>query len=193
MELSGIHLGRRDPATLDRVLAAAGNAALNYDHEGSTLQHGAVPGVPDRSYSIEVPGDLAVARETLRRWAPHAGIKARIVPTGAPMEPGTTLLVVAAFGPLEMAVPDRVVAVVDEPERFGFAYGTLTGHAEAGEEAFLAEQIAPDQLRLTVRVQAGPATWLAKLGTPVVAVLQKTAARRYLAAWAAAITKEESS
>lgn len=193
MELSGIHLGRRDQATLDRLLAAADNAALNYDHEGSTLQDGAVPGVSDRAYSIAVKGDLAVARTTLRRWAPHAGIKARIVPTGARMEPGTTLLVVAPFGPVEMAVPDRVVVVVDEPDRFGFAYGTLAGHAEAGEEAFLAEQVAPDELRLTVRVQAGPATLLAKLGTPLVTLLQRAAARRYLAAWSAAIAKEASS
>jgi len=39
-------------------------------------------------------------------------------------------------------------------------------------------------------VQAGPATLLARLGTPVVTLLQKAAVRRYLAAWSAAITKE---
>ena len=91
-----------------------------------------------------------------------------------------------------MAVPDRVVAVIDEDRRFGFAYGTLAGHAEAGEEAFLAEQVAPGRLRLTVRVQARPATFLARLGAPVVALLQKAAAKRYLSAWAAAIAEAAS-
>jgi uncharacterized protein (UPF0548 family) len=86
-----------------------------------------------------------------------------------------------------MAVPDRIVVVVDEPHRFGFAYGTLVGHAEAGEELFLAEQIAPGRLRLTVRVQARPATPLARLGTPLVTLLQRAAARRYLAAWSDAV------
>ena len=151
-----------------------------------------MPGPPDRSFSIDVDGTLAAATATLQRWAPHAGIKARIHPEGAPMVEGTTLLVVAPFGPLEMVVPDRIVAVVDEPERFGFAYGTLAGHAETGEECFLAEPLGPDRLRLTVRVQAGPATFMARLGTPVVTLLQKAAARRYLAAWSAAITTEGS-
>lgn len=192
MELSGIYVGRRSEATLERLLASAHGAALSYGHVGSTLVDGDVPGVPDRTFSIEVTGTLAAAAATLRRWAPHAGINARIVPDGSAMEPGSTLLVVAPFGPFEMAVPDRVIAVVDEPDRFGFAYGTLAGHAEAGEEAFLAEQITPDRLRLTVRVQARAATLLARLGTPVVVLLQKAAAQRYLQAWAAAIEEEAS-
>jgi uncharacterized protein (UPF0548 family) len=141
---------------------------------------------------MEVAGDLGAATRTLRAWAPHRGIKGRIHPTEAPMVEGTTLLVVAPLGPVEMAVPDRIVAVVDEPTRFGFAYGTLAGHAEVGEECFLAEQIGEGRLRLTVRVQAGPATLLARLATPLVVFIQKAAVRRYLAAWAAAITEEGS-
>jgi uncharacterized protein (UPF0548 family) len=99
------------------------------------------------------------------------------------------LLVVAPFGLLEMAVPDRIVAVVDEPARFGFAYGTLTGHAEVGEECFVAEQVADGRLRLTIRVQAGPATWPARLAAPLVTYLQRAAVRRYLVSWSAAITE----
>ena len=187
MELSGIHLGRRSAEALRELLAAAEQADLSYGHVGSTLRDGSVDGAGDRTFTIDAPGTLTVAAATLRAWAPHRGIRARILPEDAALAEGTTLLVVAPFGPLEMAVPDRVVAVVDEPTRFGFAYGTLTGHAEAGEEAFLAEQVGPGRLRLTVRVQARPATLLARLGTPVVTVLQKAAARRYLKAWAAAI------
>ncbi len=192
MELSGIHLGHRSPHRLEVLLAAAADAGLSYPHVGSTLREGPVAGIPDRSFSIEVPGSLAAASVTLRRWAPHDGIRANILPVGAALEEGTTVLVVAPLGPFEMAVPDRVVGLVDEPDRFGFAYGTLAGHAEAGEEAFVAEQIAADRLRLTVRVQARAATFLARLGTPVVTLLQKAAAKRYLAAWAAAIAEEAS-
>ena len=39
------------------------------------------------------------------------------------------------LGPVR--APCRVVYVVDEPDRRGFAYGTLPGHAESGEELFL--------------------------------------------------------
>ena len=192
MELSGIHLGRHADDDLAALLATARGADLSYSHVGSTVREGSVAGVPDRSFTIEAPGSLAAAQATLRRWAPHVGIRGRILPADAALEPGTTLVVVAPLGPLEMAVPDRVVAVIDEHSRFGFAYGTLAGHAEAGEEAFLAEQVAPGRLRLTVRVQARPATFLARLGTPVVALLQQAAAKRYLSAWAAAIAEAAS-
>jgi uncharacterized protein (UPF0548 family) len=187
VELSGIALGRRRRAELDVALARARAAKLSYAHVGSTLVPGSVRGASDRSFVQELDGSLAAATATLRDWAAHRGIGGRPHPTDAPLEVGTTLLVVAAVGPFEMAVPDRIVAVVDEPTRFGFAYGSLVGHAEAGEELFLAEQTSPGRLRLTVRVQARPATVLARIGGPVVTVLQRVAARRYLAAWAAAI------
>jgi uncharacterized protein (UPF0548 family) len=35
-----------------------------------------------------------------------------------------------------LAIPCRIVYCSDEPNRFGFAYGTLLGHPERGEEAF---------------------------------------------------------
>ena len=38
----------------------------------------------------------------------------------------------------------RVVYVVDEPGRFGLAYGTLPGHVERGEERFLVERDSTD-------------------------------------------------
>ena len=43
--------------------------------------------------------------------------------------------VIVHLGPVQ--APCRVVYVVDEPDRRGFAYGTLPGHAESGEELFL--------------------------------------------------------
>jgi uncharacterized protein (UPF0548 family) len=190
VELSGLALGRRGDERLRRLLATAEQAELSYDHPGSTLQPGSVTGVPDRSLSIEIVGNMTSAARTLCQWAPHGGIRARIHPEAAPIAVGTTLLVIAPFGPFELAVPDRVVAVVEDAGRFGFAYGTLAGHAEAGEELFLAEQVAPGRLRLTVRVQAVPATLPARLGKPLVSVLQKAAARRYLTAWAAAIESQ---
>jgi uncharacterized protein (UPF0548 family) len=172
---------------LRSLLAAAEQAELSYDHPGSTLQERSIPGVADRSFALGARGDLTSATAALHRWAPHRGIRARIHPPEARIDVGVTLLVVAPFGPFEMAVPDRIVAVVDEPTLFGFAYGTLTGHAEAGEELFLAEQVATGRLRLTVRVHAQPATLSARLGAPLVTLLQRIAARRYLTSWAAEI------
>ncbi|HJR26090.1 MAG TPA: DUF1990 domain-containing protein, partial [Acidimicrobiales bacterium] len=141
----------------------------------------------DARFEREVRGTVAGAAGALRGWAAHRGIRARVLPAGAPIEVGQTMLVVAPFGPIEMAVPVRIVAVVDEPDRFGFAYGTLPGHAEAGEELFLAEAAGSGRIRLRVRIHARPASWLTRLGGPVTIALQRAAARRYLTAWAAEI------
>src|SRR3954447_2824427 len=40
---------------------------------------------------------------------------------------------------LSVSAPVRVVYIVDQPHRKGFAYGTLPGHPESGEEAFVLE------------------------------------------------------
>jgi uncharacterized protein (UPF0548 family) len=191
MEISRIRLGRRSPAELDRRLREAEAGDLSYDHVGSTLAAGPAPaGRADRRFDRTATGSVAAAAEALRAFAPHRGIRGRVLPPAAPLEVGTSLLVVAPVGPVELAVPNRVVGVVDEADRFGFAYGTVTGHAEAGEECFLAETSAPGLVRLSVRVHARPATLAARLGGPVVSWLQAVATRRYLAAWAQAIEGE---
>jgi uncharacterized protein (UPF0548 family) len=191
VELSGIKLGKRDREERAALLAAAERAGLSYDHVGSTIEGRPPTTVPERTFTCEVAGSLASAAAALRAWAPHRGIAATIEPADAPLEVGTSLLVIAPWGPFELAAPDRIVSVIDEPERFGFAYGTLGGHAEVGEELFLTEVIAPGGLRLTVRVHAGPATLLTRIGSPLLSFLQGAAAKRYLAAWAAAIEPGE--
>jgi uncharacterized protein (UPF0548 family) len=56
--------------------------------------------------------------------------------------------------------------VVDEPHRFGFAYGTLPGHPESGEEAFVIDDT--DQgVVFQIVAFSRPAAALARLGTPV--------------------------
>ena len=190
MELSGIILGRRSPQDRRAALEAAGRDALSYGHVGSTVNGRAPFTVSERVFTREVVGTLEDARAALSAWAPHRGIHAAIEPGDAPLIEGTTLLVVAPFGPFEILAPDRIVAVIDEHDRFGFAYGTLRGHAEVGEELFLAELVAAGRLRLTVRIHAGPGTRLARIGSPLVSSFQRAAARRYLRSWAAAIEEE---
>jgi uncharacterized protein (UPF0548 family) len=75
----------------------------------------------------------------------------------------------------------RIVAVVDESDRFGFAYGTLPVHPERGEESFVVRR---DDGRVTFRVVAvsRPAHPLARAVPPVADRLQDVAVRRYLRA-----------
>jgi uncharacterized protein (UPF0548 family) len=92
---------------------------------------------------------------------------------------GVELTVRAWFGPIRMTAPTRVVYVVDEPDRQGFAYGTLPGHPERGEELFLVERVG-EETWAEVRAFSWPGRWYTRLGGPVVRQLQHRATLRYI-------------
>ncbi len=83
------------------------------------------------------------------------------------------------LGPVR--IPVRIVRVVDEPDRRGFVYGTLPGHPEVGEEAFLAERDAAGTW-VHVRAFSRPGRWYARLGGPVTRLAQARMTERYVRA-----------
>ncbi|CAN5728062.1 hypothetical protein BH20ACT1_BH20ACT1_06150 [soil metagenome] len=179
----GPRLGRASVTALDAQLALARRGDLTYDHVGSTLHPERFPEHAQRTFELEVddPGDgFADVIDGLRSWVPHHHLGARIHPPDATIEVGTTLLVVLPYGPFDVVAPDRIIEVIDEPHRFGFAYGTLPGHPECGEESFLVERIDGSRLHLRVRIDARPATVWARLASPLVTLFQNRAAACYL-------------
>ena len=66
--------------------------------------------------------------------------------------------------------------------RAGFGYGTLAGHPERGEEAFLLNHDADDVVRFHVRSFSAPARWFTRAAGPVLHVATDAASRRYLTA-----------
>ena len=189
MKLGGIWIGRPDPAELGDLLAAVRDAPPTYDHVGSTL--GRVPGTARlRHHQRDVgsgPAAFEGAVEAIRSWVAQRGLGASIEPPGVPVELGATLLVVLPAGPATMVAPNRVVGIVDEPDRWGFAYGSLPGHPERGEESFVAERRADGTVSVTISVDAEPGTWLTRLGGPVTMAVQRRAIERYLDAIAGAV------
>ncbi len=107
------------------------------------------------------------------------GAGLRVESTTPTAREGTDVL--GRLGPV--SAPCRVVYVIDEPDRRGFAYGTLPGHAVRGEELFLVRyDSATDQVIAEVAAFSQPATWWSRLGTPVTSLMQKVIANRYLRA-----------
>ncbi|MFE7742856.1 DUF1990 family protein [Nocardia sp. NPDC057455] len=97
-------------------------------------------------------------------------------------EPGTRLTVRLGVGPFGITAPCRVVYVLDEPDRLGFAYGTLPGHPASGEELFAVEYDPVDDTVYGLIVAfSRPATWYTRLGGPAVRLIQRFVAGRYLA------------
>ncbi|MGH1551574.1 DUF1990 domain-containing protein [Streptomyces sp. L7] len=60
----------------------------------------------------------------------------------------------------------------------GWAYGTLPGHPECGEEAFVVDRTGDGTVWLTVSAFSRGAKWYARLGGPATRGLQHAYARR---------------
>jgi uncharacterized protein (UPF0548 family) len=68
------------------------------------------------------------------------------------------------LGPLR--VPCRVVWISADEDALGFAYGTLPGHPQSGEEAFVVSRDG-DRVVLTVRAYSKPGRRITDLAGPV--------------------------
>ncbi|MFE5590236.1 DUF1990 family protein [Streptomyces sp. NPDC056549] len=111
-------------------------------------------------------------------WRMHRSSGARVRADAGRAWPGVHLEVALGAGPLRLGVPCVVIWTAYEKERIGFAYGTLTGHAECGEESFVVELEPDGTVRFTVTAFSRPATWYTRLAGPLVPRLQHAYARR---------------
>jgi len=95
---------------------------------------------------------------------------------------GMTAVLKIPFGPFRVSAPIRVVYVVDEPHRRGFAYGTLHGHPESCEELFLVEQREDGTVWFVLRALSRPSNAFYRLGSPVLSFMQRRFTAKYLRA-----------
>ncbi|TNM36726.1 DUF1990 domain-containing protein [Nocardioides albidus] len=101
-----------------------------------------------------------------------------------PVREGAVAVVRIGVGPAAVNAPVRVVRIVEQSDRVAFAYGTLPGHPESGEEEFaVAIDPAGD---VTVRIEAfsRPALWWSRLAAPGARLVQVAVTGRYLRALA---------
>lgn len=88
-------------------------------------------------------------------------------------------VVVPALGRTVRA-PFRVTRVLQGPDLVGFAYGTLPGHPEVGEEAFLVRRVGTETV-FELRALSHPA-FPYSLAAPVGLLLQQRFSDRYMRA-----------
>ncbi|BBZ23436.1 DUF1990 family protein [Mycolicibacter hiberniae] len=166
MELSTL---RELPLTYPEVGATAGTLPAGYHH----LDLSAPIGTGRQRF--EEAGDAVLRWGMLR----GAGVGVRVKADREVAEVDAVVLVRLGL----MTAPCRVVYVVSEPDRRGFAYGTLAGHPESGEELFAVRyDAADDTVYAQIRAFSRPATWWTKAAGPIGPFLQRTIATRYLRA-----------
>ena len=155
------------PLTYSEVGATAGPLPAGYHH----VQKSAVIGHGRRRFEEAANAGM--------RWGMLRGAGLRVEATSDVAAVGSEVIV--HLGPVR--APCRVVYVVDEPDRRGFAYGTLPGHAESGEERFMVRyDAATDEVHAEVVAFSRHGTWWSRLGSPVTSVIQRVVTERYLRA-----------
>ena len=117
------------------------------------------------------------AGERLMRWGMLRGAGVRPKPSTEVAQVGS--VVVGRLGPVR--APCRVVYVIDDDNRRGFAYGTLPGHPECGEELFAVRfDPADDAVYAEVVAFSRHATWWSRAAGPVTSLIQRIVTKRYL-------------
>jgi uncharacterized protein (UPF0548 family) len=147
-------------------------------------EHGATAGrLPEGYHHLERRVRLGSGAEVFERaaaalmsWQVHRAAGLKVIADGD-ARPG--LHVVSRLAP-GISAPCRVVHVIDEPGRRGFAYGTLRGHPECGEESFVVTVGTDGEVLFTVRAFSRPGTFLARAAGPLGRVAQRLVTGRYL-------------
>jgi uncharacterized protein (UPF0548 family) len=117
------------------------------------------------------------ARDALKGWDQFRLGWVEAWPPGAPIRTGEVVGSVARSLGLWWLNACRIVYVVDEESpvtRFGFANGTLPGHAEMGEERFLVEwDRASGEVWYDILAFSRPHVFLTRLGYPYMRRVQR--------------------
>jgi uncharacterized protein (UPF0548 family) len=160
----------RAELTYPEVGATAGELPAGYRHVVRTAQLG--------------HGDEVFERcsRAVLSWELHRGAGLVVHPSHPVAQPDAVVAVVFGVGRVGVVAPCRVVYVVAEDDRRGFAYGTLPGHPESGEEAFVVSRRSDGSVVLEVTAFSRPAHLVSRLGDPVIRQIQRWMTDRYISA-----------
>ena len=95
-----------------------------------------------------------------------------LYPASAPLTEGTCVALVTGLGPVWTVNAVRVVAVLRTPRRLSFTLGTLPQHALSGLERFSVWLDADDRVWYEIAAVSRPQKLLAKVGAPVLRLVQ---------------------
>ena len=184
---------RPTTAEIDRFLDQSRGLPLSYGPTGITKHPSDVTRIDEQVVAVgHGHADFERARIALATWK-HVEIGwVEAFPKLASIEAGTVVALLIrhlGFWSLNGA---QVLYRVDRTDRqvaFGFAYGTLTNHAESGEELF---EVSIDHqsgdVVYRIRASSWPQSALTRIGQPIVRLLQARFRRDSAAAMKRAVS-----
>lgn len=176
-------LRRPSEKTLEALVDAQRERELSYDDVGVTTTD-TTPAKHHRHAWQRVAGGGEDAFErsaaAIRAWAGHRKAGAIVHPTDAPIEVGTVVALALPVMGIWVTATCRIVWILDEPDAFGFGYGTLPHHPESGEESFVVRRHEDGSVAVEIVAVSRPQTLLTKLSGPIGTFIQRRTAQRYL-------------
>jgi len=166
------------------------DAAFSYEAVGASRGEEAPAGFAvdhNRARLGEGEETFERAVAALRAWKMFDVGWVRVFPSDAPVEVGTTVAVVGRHLGFFSLNACRIVYLIDDDDgevrRRGFAYGTLSEHAERGEERFTVERRREDgSVYYDLYAFSRPNHPLARIGHPLARLQQRRFARDSLRA-----------
>ena len=186
---------RPDAEAIHRFLTAQRQLPYSY------VEIGATKTIPPHGYDIDHNRiQLGTGHEVftrakgaVRRWEMFNLGWLQLQTPAAPIAVDTTVAVLAHVWSIWILNACRIVYVIDDSgpmDVFGFAYGTLPGHVERGEERFTVQwNHADDSVWYDIIAFSRPNHWLTRLGYPYVRRLQKRFARASQQAMLSAVSR----
>jgi uncharacterized protein (UPF0548 family) len=174
-----------DSEAMQRLVKVLRNAQPTYSDLGATLAGGRPEGFNYDRYETDLGhGTQAFQRAVtgLKAWEAHHLPGVRVYPDGQQIQTGATVVVTLGTSLLSLAAPCRIVSIVEDETRWGFAYGTLPGHPECGEEAFVVSMASDEKVRFEVVAFSRVDDLLVRLSGPIGRAIQKGGTNGYLRA-----------
>lgn len=133
-------------------------ADLTYDHVGRTS--GVLPdgyGHLNRRMIIGLGmARFADASRALFGWQMHLRSGVRVATSSPSVKDDAVVMLGIGGGPFRLNAPCRVVYIIDEPNRQGFAYGTLPGHPDQVKRRLSSSAQTMTPSPLTSQLSQGP-------------------------------------
>ena len=186
---------RRRPSAreVEHFLSASRSLPLSYEPTGIAKQSRPGFTTDEACQGLGSGTDVfARAKEALRSWRHFELGWVELFPGDAPIETGTVVAVLVNHLGFWSLNGCRIVYPIGDPDsatQFGFAYGTLSNHAERGEEIFeVSIDPASQEVSYHIRAASKPQATLARIGYPFTRLLQARFRRDSLQAMQRAVT-----
>ena len=167
---------RPSEAHIREFLRTREDDSFSYPEVGATRH--AAPASYDVDHNRMMLGrgveDYERAKQAIRDWKMFDVPGLQLCYPDTPIEAGRNVAPLAHHLGFYSLNACRIVYVIEEPMRFGFAYGTLTEHAEIGEERFTVEfHPGSGEVWYDIFAFSRPGHFLVKLGYPYARYKQK--------------------